>query len=53
MTENLVKNKIEYTKVYCSSCLDGEVVYRKKHNGYYCTNSQCIYYSNKINIREE
>lgn len=51
--EKLVEKKIEYTKVYCSKCIDGQVVYRKLNKGFYCTNPSCEFYIRKIFIKEE
>ena len=42
--ESALNNKIKYTKVYCSKCLNGEIVYKKIHQGLYCTNIQCENY---------
>ena len=50
--ERLLEPKKEYIKVYCSNCIDGEIVYKTLSKGYYCTNPSCRYYTNKIYIKE-
>jgi hypothetical protein len=52
MCEELTHTKKEYIKVYCSNCLDGEIIYKKDHSGFYCNNINCIYYLRKVYIRE-
>jgi hypothetical protein len=47
------ENYKEYTKVFCSKCIDGEIIYKINHTGFYCTNPKCEFHIRKINIREQ